>query len=48
MSNHPIIRRLAVLVLLISAAVLSHDITAEHYQHACRANQSRPITAPAR
>jgi hypothetical protein len=42
MTNHPITRRLAVLVLLISTAVLTRDITAEHYRHTCRTNQTRP------
>jgi hypothetical protein len=42
MTNHPIARRLAVLVLLISTAVLTRDITSAHYRHTCPANQTRP------
>jgi hypothetical protein len=42
MTNHPITRRLAVLVLLISTAVISRDITAEHFRHTCPTNQTRP------
>lgn len=42
MSTHPVIRRLAVLVLLISTAVLSRDITAEHLRHACPTHPTRP------
>jgi hypothetical protein len=42
MTNHPITRRLAVLVLLISTAVLTRDITAEHFRHTCPTNQTRP------
>jgi hypothetical protein len=41
MTNHPITRRLAVMVLLISTAVLTRDITAAHFQHTCPANQTR-------
>jgi hypothetical protein len=41
MTNHPITRRLAVLVLLISTAVLTRDITSEHFRHTCPANQTR-------
>jgi hypothetical protein len=43
MTTHPITRRLAVLVLLISTAVLSRDITAAHYRHTCPPNQTRTI-----
>jgi hypothetical protein len=42
MTTHPITRRLAVLVLLISTAVISRDITSEHFQHTCSTNQTRP------
>jgi hypothetical protein len=42
MTNHPITRRLAVLVLLISTAALTRDITAEQFRHTCPANQTRP------
>jgi hypothetical protein len=42
MTNHPITRRLAVLVLLISTAVITRDITSEHFRHTCPANQTRP------
>lgn len=45
MTNHPITRRLAVLVLLISTAVLTRDITSAHYRHTCTANQTRPTAA---
>jgi hypothetical protein len=41
MTTHPITRRLAVLVLLISAAVLTRDITAAHFRHTCPTNQTR-------
>jgi hypothetical protein len=42
MTTHPITRRLAVLVLLISTAVLTRDITAAHSRHTCPPNQTRP------
>jgi hypothetical protein len=41
MTNHPITRRLAVTVLLISTAVLTRDITAAHFRHTCPTNQTR-------
>jgi hypothetical protein len=47
MLNDPRLNRLAVLVLLISTAVISRDITAEHFRHTCPANQTRTIAAPA-
>jgi hypothetical protein len=43
MLTDPRLSRLAVLVLLISTAVLTRDITAAHFQHTCPANQTRPI-----
>jgi hypothetical protein len=43
MTTHAITRRLAVLVLLISTAVLTRDITAAHFRHTCPTNQTRPI-----
>jgi hypothetical protein len=43
MSTHPVTRRLAVLVLLISTAALTRDITAAHFRHTCPTNQTRPI-----
>jgi hypothetical protein len=46
MTNHPITRRLAVLVLLISTAALTRDITAAHFQHTCPPNQTRPTANP--
>jgi hypothetical protein len=42
MLNDPRLSRLAVLVLLISTAVLTRDITSEHFRHTCPANQNRP------
>jgi hypothetical protein len=42
MLNDPRLNRLAVLVLLISTAVISRDITAAHFRHTCPANQNRP------
>jgi hypothetical protein len=42
MTTHPITRRLAVLVLLISTAALTRDITAAHFRHTCPINQTRP------
>jgi hypothetical protein len=45
MTNHPITRRLAVLVLLISTAVLTRDITAEHFRHTCPPNQTRTTSS---
>jgi hypothetical protein len=47
MTTHPITRRLAVLVLLISTAVLTRDITSAHFQHTCPANQTRSTATPA-
>jgi hypothetical protein len=41
MLTDPRLSRLAVLVLLISTAVISRDITAEHFRHTCPANQTR-------
>jgi hypothetical protein len=41
MLNDPRLNRLAVLVLLISTAVLTRDITAEHFRHTCPTNQTR-------
>jgi hypothetical protein len=40
--------RLAVMVLLISTAALTRDITAEHYRHTCPANQTRTTANLAR
>jgi hypothetical protein len=48
MTTHPITRRLVVLVLLISTAVLTRDITAEHFRHTCPANQTRSTANVAR
>jgi hypothetical protein len=42
MLTDPRLSRLAVLVLLISTAVLTCDITAEHFRHTCPVNQTRP------
>jgi hypothetical protein len=42
MTTHPITRRLAVLVLLISTAALTRDITSAHFRHTCLPNQTRP------
>jgi hypothetical protein len=47
MTNHPITRRLAVLVLLISTAVLTRDITSEQFRHTCPPNQTRTTATPA-
>jgi hypothetical protein len=47
MSTHPVTRRLAVLVLLISTAVLTRDITSAHFQHTCPPNQTRPTATVA-
>jgi hypothetical protein len=47
MSTHPVTRRLAVLVLLISTAALTRDITAEHFRHTCPTNQTRSTATPA-
>jgi hypothetical protein len=41
MTNHPITRRLAVMVLLISTAALTRDITSAHSRHTCSTNQTR-------
>jgi hypothetical protein len=48
MSTHPVTRRLAVLVLLISTAALTRDITSEHYRHTCPPNQTRSTATLAR
>jgi hypothetical protein len=42
MLTDPRLSRLAVLVLLISTAVLTRDITAAHSRHTCPPNQTRP------
>jgi hypothetical protein len=47
MLNDPRLNRLAVLVLLISTAALTRDITSEQFRHTCPANQTRTIAAPA-
>jgi hypothetical protein len=48
MLTDPRLSRLAVLVLLISTAVISRDITAEHFRHTCPTNQTRPTATLAR
>jgi hypothetical protein len=48
MLTDPRLSRLAVLVLLISTAALSRDITAAHYRHTCPANQTRTTANVAR
>jgi hypothetical protein len=48
MLTDPRLSRLAVLVLLISTAALTRDITAEHYRHTCPTNQTRPTANVAR
>jgi hypothetical protein len=42
MLTDPRLSRLAVLVLLISTAALTRDITAAHFRHTCPTNQTRP------
>jgi hypothetical protein len=42
MLTDPRLSRLAVLVLLISTAALTRDITSEHSRHTCPTNQTRP------
>jgi hypothetical protein len=48
MLNDPRLSRLVVLVLLISTAVISRDITSEHYRHTCPPNQTRSTATLAR
>jgi hypothetical protein len=44
MLTDPRLSRLAVLVLLISTAALTRDITSAHSRHTCPANQTRTTT----
>jgi hypothetical protein len=44
MLTDPRLSRLAVLVLLISTAALTRDITSAHFRHTCPPNQTRTTT----
>jgi hypothetical protein len=48
MLTDPRLSRLAVMVLLISTAALTRDITSEHFRHTCPPNQTRPTATVAR